>query len=261
MTERFRLLAALTVFVVGTIFVCVVWFGGGSGKPRPHGGLTVAADIQVTRDAVLTAPGSSEEVAEAVSSFAAKVRVECLQLPPDLAMPPQQIDEFVALCTERLQLVLEPDYLRYLEHVRSLTGREIGPDGSGAFFNVRETWEKYASKFRWLPIDVSIVQVRARWKGGHEIAGFNGGHTYGVPDSKKYYSPVKNDPMAPRDAQADVYDVRVPVEVTDTDTGSKLRTFLVMTFIRSPAEPRWMPRFMGINDPTERESRLPPPWL
>jgi hypothetical protein len=261
MTDGIKFLVATVVFFTGLAVVSVVWFGGGSEKQRAHPGLTVAAHIQIAREATLTTPKSSQDVTTAITSFASVLRAACSGLPPELAMPPEQIDEFVSLCAERLQLVMEPDYPRYLEHVRSLTGREIGQDGSGAFYNVRETWEKYAMKFRWLPINVDTVQVLALWKDGDKLDAPWGGHTTGVGDHKKYYTRIGDDPMGPRDAKADVYDVWVPVEVADTQTGSKLRTFFVLTLIRSPDEPRWMPRFMGVNDPSAGDTSLPPLWL
>lgn len=258
--NHLKLVVAAGVCVAG-LAALIFALRGGPSKPRSHGGLTVAANIQVAREAVLTTPKSSEDVAETLGAFAAQLRVECSRLPPELAIPSEQTDAFVSLCTERLRLVMEPDYQRYLEHVRQLTGREIGPDGSGAFYSDRKTWETYALGFRWLPIDVGAVQVRVRWKDGREVDGIGGGHTTGVGDHKKYYSRVGDDPLGSRNSRADVYDVRVPVEVTDLRTESKLRAFLIITLRKSPDEPRWMPQFMGINDPTGRETTLPPLWL
>lgn len=248
--------------VTGALVIAVVsWLLTSSKSEAVHGGLTIAADIRSSRAATLVRPASSQDVAALVAVFSERLRAACEELPPEHRLESKRAENLVRLASERLLLLLDPSYERYLDHLRQLTGREISQDGEGSFIGGPDAFAKFGGAFKWSPVDPGMAEVRVRWSRGSRIGGKAGGHTYGVPDSKKYYSSVGVLDKDLEAARADVYEAWVPLEAKDTATGGELRVFLVMAFISTPQEPRWMPRFMGINDPTGGDTSLPPPWL
>lgn len=258
--NHLKLVVAAGVCVAG-LAALIFALRGGPSKPRSHGGLTVAANIEFAQGAALVRPATTAEVSGIIERFREGVRAACSRLAGDQTLDPASVEGLVRISVERLRLVLEPDYDAYLDHLRALTGREIGADGAGAFVADREAWSGYAKPFHHAPIDPGAVQVAAYRVRGRKIEGFIGGHTTGMTDSKTYYSDVPDTDRDLEKAEADLFEVRVAAETRDAMEDAPVRSFIVFRFIRTPRRPAWMPRHMGINDPLGGDIFLHPGWL
>ncbi len=148
-----------------------------------------------------------------------------------------------------------------LYHIKLIAGIAVCAVGVGAFSPSIDTWSTQAEPFRRVPIDPAAVQVAANWVRGRKIAGYIGGHTSYVGDSKGYYSDVPDTDRDMEKAGADVYEVRIAAETIDMMNEVPVRSFLVFTFIRTPQQPAWMPRSMGTNDPLGGNTFLEHGWL
>ncbi len=213
------------------------------------------------KEAVFRRMRDETEVDEVVSALRGRLKAAVASLPSDRALGRGAGDGLVDIACERVRLLLASDFTRYRNHVASLLGQ------AGTAPRERETpmdeakWNLSASFYRFTPIDPERAEVRALYLRGKRLDHTWAGGTSERLDSQHFYSNVRESPDGwSLSVEADVYSVLVPVETTDGATDSRVRVFLLLSFVRTGSGNPWMPWRAGLNDPLN-QAALRPPWL
>lgn len=270
MKNRKRLVTAALVLVVATALG--VWILRPSKPPprrmAPEGSIW-AADLSRLAAATFVRPQSVAEVVNLADQLEQAVLQAAQNLPNDLSLTDAKARDLARLARTRIDLLLAPDYQKYRQHVKDLTGRD--PDGAGPVGVVTslEDWNSYSTKFELIPIDVTRVEVRCHYHQGKELDTYRpGGHVTTIVDANKFYSTVetmtRKTPLAKSATDRyDIYVVSVPVEIVpDKESAEPIRVLYILSAVWLQDRQRWAPWESGFNDVEDNsDAWLPPAWL
>jgi hypothetical protein len=261
MRPNYRLLLASILFLCGVSILGVKECLSRSRQPASHAGVIFAEDAIAVREATFRKLRDETEVEEVKRRLRERLTSAVSSLPPDRALDRQAADALVEIACERIQLLLAPDFFRYRDNIAAMFRR------SGTVKPDRETlmsqseWNLAAERYRLIPIDPERAEVRALHLRGKRVEHTWAGGTTERLDGLNYYSNVIESPDGTGlNKDADVYAVLVPVETNDPVAASRVRVFLLLSFVRTQPGGAWMPWRAGLNDPTN-QAVLIPPWL
>lgn len=118
MTHRLQILLALTLCLFGLVFIGVRLSGWAVTAPTPSAGVTISGDVSAALSAKWVRPKGHDDVERLSQSFAQSLRRILSELPPQDRLSGARLDSLIAISSERLALLLDPDFERYLAHIR-----------------------------------------------------------------------------------------------------------------------------------------------
>ena len=265
---RWSRLLAGTIALLGIVCALVALKPWSPSSPRraPSPDAQLLATIQQHDAQSLRAanpdPASTvdpDALAATIATFRDTLRSAFADHPVDVDLAPRDIDAIVGLACERLELLVNPDYDAYVQHVRWITGFPVGSAQLTDRLMAREEWERYARGYAGCAVDPTKAEVRAVFVGGDAVEGaLLAGHLRTAQNGVHPFMDLRFE--LPRlDKPADVVDVRVPIDAKDADSGKPITVFFVVRLARlTPVSP-WVPWLVSVNDPSDRGYVHPPP--
>lgn len=155
---------------------------------------------------------------------------------------------------QRMELLVSPDYQRYVEHVAELTGQSATSVRQQLGDQHQTRWENAARLFQDASYSTDGCEIIA---GERDLVRFGGQITTrrdpGVYGSERLLA----------GENPELIQVRLPVilAMSFDGEGQTLLVYLVMAFVWDEARANWMPYVTGLYDPMLQEDRLPAPWI
>lgn len=227
-SQRFRLALACSIFAAGAVFLII------SVNPFAH---NVRSDNGTTSDldgdwlinsspARMDAPTASAALRAALAAHA-----------DTSSLTSAQTSSLVEHATDRIALLLDPDFDRLQSHLRRWTG--VSP-GSPPTQQDREQWLAFAGKYSNALIDPHHARVIVRWSSGKRVSERRCNGSITAPTAG--YGPL----IDPQRQRLTAVDVLIPVDVSDVRSGAPIRASLVVMLAWNDSLSQWQPLGMGI---------------
>ncbi len=163
-------------------------------------------------------------------------------------------EELMQLFEERLSLLIDPDFNKYIEHVARLTGRGQAQVRASLSDRFVERWDIDTRIFKEASFAVDSCLLSrgdtARMQVGGTVLAKRDPGVYGT------------DALL-ANPEAILADIRIPImmAVTMNGEGSTLLLELVMGFVWNETRGTWVPHVVAFHDPSSEIERLPVPWI
>ncbi len=240
LNHRVHLALALLVFVAGGAALLSL-VPSRSKKPE-------ARRVEPSPDAVLLGRAAPSPLSGA--DAASLLRARLADAPAEGAPSPMTDSLRHALAdqaSQRLGLLLKPDYDRLRELLRAWGGSDVVPATDAD----RDLWLGTASGFADTPLDIDQARIVVRWDNGRLISSRQGrsnsttlGKGYG-----RLTDPAKQ--------RLTVVDVLIPAEVRDVRTRKPMRAYLAFAFAWDQTRSVWQPMGCGVIDPSGSDNIAP----
>jgi hypothetical protein len=170
------------------------------------------------------------------------------------ASPDPRDDMLRAVFRERLEIALNPDFDRYVDHIASLTGRTTSAIRAELGEPFQARWETSTNSLRNASYALDGCEIIP---GKRDLVG-DGGAAARRTDPGVYGSAAL---LA--DENAELRTVRVPVmfSMSMNGVGQTYLLFYTTAFVWNNERSVWVPFAAGYHDPAGMEERLPAPWI
>ncbi len=252
--DRSKLVTLAAVVFAGLGVAWALRAGGcrlSAPAPPPTGTTDTAAVAHLGAISEFLEPTDEAERASIVTGVAASLRARLTESDGRLDA---RDDLLLRMVRERIELMLDPDYDRYLAQVTAWTGRDGAEAVKGTMFEDRALWEAFAAAARSAAIGPEGVLVRGGAESLADPESLAGGAraTLGDPG---YYGAA---PLLARGAE--VRDVVIPMIVYTAEEPKGFVAYATIGFVWDQNRRTWVPYETGLQDPTGQRA-TPPLWI
>jgi hypothetical protein len=159
------------------------------------------------------------------------------------AAPDPRDQILIRLVAERVRLIMDPDYDRYLDQVTAWTGSDARQSVRGTMFESPELWNIFANAAKAAAIAPEGVLIRSGAETLADPESLTGGFRATLQDPGYYGS------AALLAANAEVRDVVIPMMVYSPENPKGVVVYATIGFVWDRVRNTWVPYKTGVQDP------------
>ena len=162
-----------------------------------------------------------------------------------------------SLIEDRVDLILDPEYEKFVSHIEELLGRDGNDALQGTMFADKGLWERFSGAYKYAGVSVDSVRSTLDLSSVTIHQGLWGGAATDFTDPGLYGTADLN-----LDA-AKFFSVSVPlmIQPENTPDAKIMVVWGILSFVWVESKQKWLPYRNSVYDPSGTLEQVPPLWI